>query len=1323
MDITAKRQGNMERTGPVTAPQVAGAQATLEKLIGRQVAIDARLQAQMSLLELMEEYLLVELRTYHYQGNIDPHYLDRLLDTVLQRMIDQAPLVYDEEQDAPYRWPDGADLGFSAERRAFIVQAVEGAATRFVGHYKDYLRRHWRMAAHDASLVEVVRQKLDEHLVAVDELFQPDRLIGLDVDELRERIETLQDAWRGTSHLTALATTSERRELGATARLQLPYWLRALSGPDRERLRALEQQVALAQARVDERVDGLGSLRAFARQLTRDYVRHELDMVVEPDSIRVQLQWRTVVGQPVHSYSLSELVAAGPVRPDAVSVFLVENGGMLRNQPLSSAFIAQLLANVDAPAGYLSALAERYERADLQDAMLDWYWVRLQHSAFVARCAGQLSVTGHDHLSALWTSDGATSTVDGLRVAGLVLPNGLKCAELLVFYREDVGDGVSGLVLYAPGKPDGQEWIEMPSLRALNGEVGAWTQHEAGREYLLQQLSATERGQVREYFALVVEKPASWDLEQDPRGAEAGLSDCLRNAVLTGLANNLTQVELDESPRWYSALPLESRRNISGLSQAFLVQQKVFDEQLVGYEAFMDFAKRTFAEVIAPYMRRKGVLEPVDPATVLIDYSPGLAARKKTASLLELAIFGYEHNADIDDPAKGVRSIVGQDLQQVRSADLASYIRVAYLGERYARHIRAGFLDATAPEYSERREACRYLLLARMDRDLRVAHGKSMLSTDEFQWLTRQVTLLSDGRPADRATYPGTAVAREGVIKLTVDGHVVLGVYVFAYFDPQAFYWLYTPDAPDGILFRRYLDVSGSVAAQLQDYLLERVSLTARDAVRRTLQALANGTRRVDTLREVNRLTDVRTEFDAGIERAVTDVEDITSSRVEMIRSQVFKGLIFAAVPVCMVYPPFALLLDVGLIAVSARQAIEAHVQGDTEGALGHWLVATWGTLFATLGAPSVAIALGHAARYVQLAVKPLPLSAQRLRRLSSVVAKESGPPIPAIRLKPRQAARRTPENLQRVTEEGIFFGTYRSLPSASQPRSTYYIASKGKYYQVKRDRYFDGLCLVDARRPGALFNVPIRRMANGKWTHNKVGLSGGNGEVRNLGRIGDLREAFPGHVFPDVTRGALQGEAVVARFSEAADNYLFSLNAQTCVIASLYNPTTRVGAVIHFDHNIRVLIERSVRDVLGRLGGSAKEVRATLVGGDWLTGTDIGEPVRLVMRKHGLRPTWDHWSYSSCLGNTYGVSLDLRTGVTSVFKTSGSQVERFYIPVLARAKNSTDPVSLRARGFMARMRSDILVENASGVVLTRRGRPATASTVESHAFSTVVLK
>jgi hypothetical protein len=381
-------------------------------------------------------------------------------------------------------------------------------------------------------------------------------------------------------------------------------------------------------------------------------------------------------------------------------------------------------------------------------------------------------------------------------------------------------------------------------------------------------------------------------------------------------------------------------------------------------------------------------------------------------------------------------------------------------------------------------------------------------------------------------------------------------------------------------------------------------------------------------------------------------------------------------------------------------------------------MFAAWGALFAAFG-PQI---VGAARRLTQV-VKPASLSARRLRHAASVAAKESDPTLRPIRFKPHQAIKEVPAHLTEVTEQGIFKGTWRSPSSASQPRDIYFIKRKGRYYRVKKDPSSDGLRLVDARNPGALYQEPLRRLPNGKWVYNRPGLLGGNGEVSYLGRVNDLREVFAGHVFPDVSRGALQGEAVVARFSEAvADNYLFSLNAQTCVIASLYNPTTRMGAVIHFDHNIRALIERCLRDVTQRLGGAAQDIRASLVGGDWLTGTDIGGRVRSAMRRQGLQPTWDHWSYSSCFGNTYGVALDLRSGVTSVFKTSRGQVERYYIPVLARAKKSADPVSVRARGFMRRVRNEPLVANSSGAISTGQGRPVTSAQIEAQAFPTVVL-
>lgn len=1323
MDDTFGQQSNVSSAQLIPSRQPETRQALLQRLSQWQVIFDTRLQTQLTMLEVLEKYLLSNLRLHYKEGNIDQHFCMTVLDAVLQRMIDRHSVVYNEEQDAPYVWPGASDRGFPAVRREVMIRIVDNKSLEFLEHYKDYLLCHWQVAGDEASLAQMISTRLGEHIAACSAIFKPDQLAGLSVDELREKIETLQDEWHQIGQISALATTQERLQLDAMAQLQLPHWLTALTEPDRILLLALQEQTSQAQTLVDELFGGLTSLKAYARSLAKDYVRLEQDKEVEPDSIQVQLQWKEVVDDSVKSYNLSELLAMGPLRSDSISVLSVTSGTTLRNDPLSLPFMSQLLGDVDAPAGYLQALTDLYGRADVNDAMLDCYEARLRQSAYVARCAGHLSQVGYDKLKALWESEAAQDSASLLRVAGLKLPNALKCADLLLFYREEREGAVDNLLLYAPGKPDSQEWIELTNLRGMSGEIGGWARTEVGRAHLLQQLDPSSRGLAEAFLIEVMKKPTSWDLDIDLRSAVTGFRDALKGSVAMGLANHLKQVELSESPRWYSAMPIDSRRVIGGLNHKVQIHEQLFNEQLAGYEVFLDFAKRTVTQAITPYMRSKGVYESVDPATVLIEYRS--SGRARVVSLLDLAIHGYDDNSGIENPKKGVRSSVGQDLVQVRSADLAVYIRRAYLGEKYVEHVRGQFLMADDPAYDLRRRVFKTMLLVKMDRGLRVAHGMSLLNTDEFLRLTRLVTQLSEISATRHPSNPEDVVSREGLLKLTVGGHVVLGVYVFACLcqEGRADPWLYTPDAPDEVTFRKYSSFFGQVIAPLHDYILERVALTARAEVGRSLAALTAKIIFLDALREGHRVIDIRTEFDAYITRAITDVEDITTSRSEMIQGLVLKGVYFAAIPICLLFPPFALLVDAAFLVSSSAQAIKAHIKGDTAGALEHWLEASFGALFAALGTGPAIRGLTAAAKSVKVAVTHMQLSVKKyLRALTLVSAREVGPVVRPIRFKPVQAVKKNPENLQLVTEEGIFQGTYRRPSSATHPETTYYVLRKGKYYQVKKSRHFDSLCLVDARRPGALYQPSIRKAANGKWAYAKVGLLGGGDEVRNLDRVSDLRMAFPDHASPQMARGALQGEAVVATFSEASvDSYLFSLNAQTCVIASLFNPVTKVGAVIHFDHNIRSLIERTVKDVMQRLGGAAKNIRATLVGGDWLSGgADIGGPVRAVLRRQGLRPTWDYWSYSSCLGNTYGVSLDLRTGVTSVFKTSQSQVSHYYSSAMQQAKNArnTDSISRRLRVFQERFRAEPLVQKADGIFRSRQYGQASADEIKRQQFS-----
>ena len=1317
----ADEQGIGEDKRSQAAAPTGTTQEILLRITRWQVLIDKRLSSQLTLLEAMEDFALTELRNHYPHGNIDPGFVLALIDAILQKIIDGKPVTYLAIRDAPYRWPGAADRGLPVGHRQAVVQTVDSVSGHFLDQYKNYLRTHWETKGLEAAFDQLVLRKLRRYINDIDALFHSDRLAGLTPDRLRRQIEKVQERGARRYRLTALATGAEKRRLEAQSYAQLPHWLRVLNEPERARLRGYQEQTAQAQAALDDLLEGYGSLRAYARQQAIDYIQLKLDMEVEPDRIDVRLRWRSAVGEPTQNRSLSELLAAGPIGTDFAVVLEVTSGPSRRNQPLEPAFVAEMLAGQDYPVGYLQALAGQYEREDVQKASINWYIARLKHSAFVARCAGHLATDDHDRLEPVW-AENVTDT--SLRVAAVALPNGMQCADLLVFYREGAAPAVSDLLLYAPNKPDGQEWVRLPSLAALTEEVWGWTQSESGREYLLQQLSPTAHGQAREYLVAVAASPGLWGMRSDIRRASMSFAGCVDAAVKMGLAKNLQQVEEDNALRWYSTLPLNARRRLSSLSQELVVHQQVFNEWLGGFEVFVDFARRTVAAEITPYMRSKQVLEQVDPATVLIDYNTGLTDRRKQSvvSLLDLAIYGYDDNAGVDHPKKGVRSSVGQNLSQVRSADLALYLRRAWLGERYASEIRGKYLDTRDAAYEPRRFAWRNVLLSKMDRDLRVARSRARLSDAVYSALIRQVSLLSQV-PAAGTHLPGASlVSSDGVFRFTVRHHVVLGVYVFTCFDPEPSWWLYTPDAPDDLTLRPYQSLYGDIAGALHDYLLARTPVAARSTVSPALYAIAARKQRVDTLYEAQRVSDARSEFNAYIERAVTDVQDITTSRAEMIERQVVKGLMFGAAPFCMVFPPFALLLDVVFIAVSAGRAVAAHLEGDVEGALGHWLEASWGALFAMTGAGSTVKLFGRTVRNLKHTTRPASLLTERLNTVAPL-RKEALPAVREVRFHARQAVSNKPGNLQRVTEEGVFFGTWRSPSSAAQPQPSYYIRNRGRYFQVRENPHFGGLSLVDAQRPAAIYQRPIRLTASGKWTHDRVGLRGGNDQVRNLGHVSNLRNAFPGRAEPALSRGAMQGEAVVAKFVVGSkDNYLFSLNAQTCVIASMYNPATKVGAVIHFDHNIRFLIERTVQDVMARLGGSAKDIRATLVGGDWLTGADIGGPVRSVLRQQGLRPSWDYWSYASCLGNNYAVSLNLSSGVSTVFKTSSSQVQRLYTPLLQRAGYATDPVSKRARLFMERFRQKPLQQDASGAVVDQGGRQATPELIQGHAFSLVSL-
>lgn len=1277
---------------------------------------------RLTFAEIAHDHLRVHLRTYYPEGDVAPSFFQALFEALLQRLIDGHVASYDGNLRGPLRWSGAEDRDEDAEPHEVLVQVIEGVAGGVVDDYQRALWQRWAARPEyleaTSSVGSLFQQRLDAHCASIDALFLPESLEQLDAVTLGQRIETLEEHWQASFEAGDGLPDAERSMARRLTRSALGDWFAALGEADLSLLRALQQRSLFLEGQVQHLLEGVDSLHAFARQAIIDYARATLDIDIEPDRLRVETRGDTASFPVVQVTSLTELVAEGPFAPSPHKARTLLHDPKASHAPLAQAFLDSLLQTVDPRGEYRARLRERYDNPELTVALLDLYDARLQQSAFIARCRGHLSAEDLERVLRIRESNGVDKAEPGEKVVGVSLLPDLPLADLLLFHVQKGDQAPESLVLYAPGKPDGQVWIELPSLRAVAIELGGWLGDEAGREYLLGLIDGAQRQRAEAFFDKVVERADHWDVQRDHRRAPFGYRESCEALVALRKAHDLSRVELREAPAWFGALPLAQRQVIAGLNEDLRLLNDALQQAVAGQETFQAFAKRSITVDIEAYLRGQQISGEVDPQTILFDFKPGLAdsTRGVTRSLLDLAMYGYDDNWGLDNPGMPVRSSVGQDLSELRAAGFTPYLRGAFLGDRFVQSIRAEFLDPSPPIYAERRALRLALAQATMLRDVHVAHAKGRLTPEQFQRLVSVVEGLSRRQPARVRGSAEEVAITSGVFRLAINGRQAVGLYVFREVDGGvAQDWLYTPQAPDGIALRDYGRFTGAGPGAMQDYFLSHLRHADRPAASRRLIQLDKGEAVRDALREVSRVEDFLDEYDDYLQRHIDDVEAVTTSRHDIISGLVAKGLVYAALPLSLVFPPLGFALDAVFVALSASRAITAHRDDDPAGALQHWLdvaLGLWGVALPGAWVATRRIGLGGVK-----SMGALQVSGMKGLRSGDHVGR-AGLDV----LDKHQALGRNPGNLRRLEQDGLLGGLYQS-PSTGPDGGRLHIFHKGRYFEVVADLDNQTLRLVDPRYPAAQYKMPIRRDVRGRWSFNpQVGLRGGGNDIHNLGQIRHIADAFPARTRPLPARGALQGEGVIARFDAgASDNYLYSLNAQSCVVACLYNPTTRAGAVIHVDHNIRALVDDALSTALARIGRGAghEPVRATLVGGDWLSGgADIGGPLRAALLRKGIQANWDHWSYSSCMGNIYGVRLDLAGGATTVFTTTRNAVQEVVEPILREAsQGGRGMMARRGQRFMARFRQEPLVQRSDGSVRNLDGALASSALVDAQAL------
>lgn len=1293
------------------------------------------LEGQQTFLQFTEQAMLTELRSFFPQ-DFDPRLGSDLIDAALLRRLSQQPFIYEDALHAPWREDGIANQEVPEERRNRLIKVIDDAASEMLHRYQDYLLEHWRTVHHRLDHWDEFRRRtnqlLQAHLQSLAAALEPQQFESGPVHELRERIEDLVSDWHGQSALLALTEAEERETLRRRAQAHWPMWYKLLNEDQRNQLRYGLQDWIDAKRRVDGLCRDVNSLEDHARVSCDRYLADRLGKRMAAGRITIKLQLLGAPTEQSQTMSLDELAALGAQQAEGIYRLSDISSSQVHCTPPTIEQIQQMLADLDAPGTYLKAWTDLHDSSEFKQAAFDAAHADFAFRALKARFASHLRDTHHDLLAKL------PDEANGLSVCRLNLFDLALCRDLLLFFREHETGEPSDLLLYAPDKPDGQEWVELSSLKALNVELGGWMADERGQAYLLWQLPPAHHEAALERMGRIRRLPVTWNLYQDLRGPSKQYRACVEEAGEERLAEERAKVLLD-SPEWYRALTTQERMRINALRYKAEVSNVAFMHDMAQFESFRDYATRTIGTAIKPYLQSKGVNDPVDPRTVAIDFtttelnlsiatqnlyplSPlatsisiflGLFRTREThlsVNLVDFVCYGYTDNSTIDHPSNRVRSTVGQDLSSLRSADFAQYARRGYVGERYIAHVRETYLNKNTPLYRRQRVLLGQKFIASLERDACIALAREQLSNHDHECISAQIGLLKGSLEQERPENTSEDVAgHDGIFRFTLDGHTVLGVYVLRCLkEGRASDWLYTPDGPGDVLFVTYGSLGAHLTPDLRHYLLERTPLIALEKVRVRLQALHEENQHVDSLRGINQVVNIAQEYDNCIEHGLKDVDDTTQGRADVIRQLALRGLTFGSLPLALACPPFAYLLTAYFFVQPLRAAIIAHTRGNNAEALEQWLWTSVGLLGGLALVPGIGTrALTGLMRGMRITTGKARPAHLEGRQHSFIFDKSWARPT-------------KPEHLQLVTEAGIWKGTYRSGIASESAGAEYFILKGGRYFKVVEDAEWNTLRLVKHGRSGYIYRDPIRLSADGRWVANHANVGGpgggsslgdwrfnlnstlGSGEITSLNQL--LRHG--GRV--NVSRGALQGEAVFARsLTGAENNYLFTLNAQNNVAVSLYNVNTRSGVVMHIDHNIGPRLTEAVEQAMGAIRAApGHDIRAVMAGGEWLSsGPDIGGAVRSALRQANAHPDWSHWSFASPLPRNYGLWLDLDTGVTRVFSHRAALFETTYQAPNMRSYLLNDlPLNNRFIRFRARVRRGPYHVNRNGLTVDQYG-------------------
>jgi len=989
----------------------------------------------------------------------------------------------------------------------------------------------------------------------------------------------LQDRFGPAGMLAQWAIQRQEREHNR----QLPHWLKdAPTAELRTYLQSLEDYDQLRTV-LASLMEGAASAEQFAQLRLRTRIASDLGYDLDPARVYITTQRHLPLTEETYETrrSLSELALYGLHIGDLDegSAFLVTSHFSLDQQPLGDAYpsltpayIGALVEELDLRSHFGEVQRTTYGKSQVVQVMRQVTQQLILSEAHRSRLQAHLRPDDAHTLEDLGQPEPRTPS-SRLQIQQIKLNERDVLSKVLLFRRLNADGSLDRLILFTPDSPRQRTFQGFDNERQLLQELVNWSVHEPLKHYLLEQVSPSRRKELNEQLQdlrLKAQPPANF------LGFVNFISYSDALYALTTARIRVTLAEYDvHTPAWYLRASKAQRQELLMLEDAIKGAKDLYQAKPhTQVQSFDDFVHQRAGEKINALLGLPA--GSVDPDQIIIT-SP-----RETRTYTQMLRDGYDDSLGFINASAAQEATFsgpdGIDLTALSPEKVAGSVRGAWLSDAYIAHINTTLLDPASEGYAWRRTTSLLITQMQMQAAALLSLLKGQISAKQYSWLQTSIGVMGLNDAHSRRQFPLDALQLRfesplinsgdkpvddalGLIVELVDVvtpvklpkiyqvETVLGCYILTPFDnrdPQQAL-LYTPDAPDGWVFRPLKDFVNTLKRDgMSDYYKDRCRIKAN----RTLALMLIDMKKKDgtpppALPATPLNNTLELCYDRALQRKIRNVEDTTQGRSDMLAKQIWNGIELVAIAVTLPFPLASFTVGALLALRDSGQALKALNEGDREAA-GFFVLSSllntlgaWGDLHSGLkffGGPlrQLARKTGEAPGLTNLKKRQaLPQKGDKLQpvTLQGETFWAGKPGVkghaPLFRAPPH-----APEKLLatgRFTEKDVagiwqpvHQQTHRALPNdltAANPsyavqhsladslpiesghakgtrtlNGNYYIKLDGQTFQVQYDAAQKFWQIIDPNSPFAFFGKqPVRLGTDGRWqVVDRVTLRGG---------------------------------------------------------------------------------------------------------------------------------------------------------------------------------------------------------------------------------------